>query len=137
MIDFYIGCLLRTIDIMSEDLEFEASNSPVPFEEPTEEIIGGFIYPNIFNINYKDIVSQAVQSNVTKSMKYGDSFGIMMYLHDLKKKQRAAEDILRRKLILEENKGDSKGSQSLAHKISHKYYEPSQQAWSGGNAELI
>lgn len=113
---------------MSDDLDYEESISPEPCEEPTEEIIRGFIYPNIFDVNYKKIVSQAVQSNVAKSMKYGDSFGIMMYLHDLKKKQRAAEDILRRKLMLEE-KSDGKGSQSLAHKINHKYYEPPQQAW--------
>lgn len=112
---------------MSDDLDYEESISPEPCEEPTEEIIRGFIYPNIFDVNYKKIVSQAVQSNVAKSMKYGDSFGIMMYLHDLKKKQRAAEDILRRKLMLEE-KSDGKGSQSLAHKINHKYYEPPQQA---------
>lgn len=114
---------------MSEDMESEVSSTPVPYEEPTEEIIGEFIYPNIFDINYKNIVSTAVHSNVVKSMKYGDSFGIMMYLHDLKKKQRAAEDILRRKLMLEESKVDGKSSQSLTHKINHKYYESFQQAW--------
>jgi hypothetical protein len=112
---------------MSEDLESEVASSPVPDEEPAEEVIGGFIYPNIFDINYKNVVSSAVHSNIVKSMKYGDSFGIMMYLHDLKKKQRAAEDILRRKLMLEENKIEGKNSQALAHKINHKYYESSQQ----------
>ena len=109
-----------------EDITSEIEEEVV--EEKTEEVIGGFLYQNIFKVNYKAIVPSIVQYNVVKSMKYGDSFGMMMFLHDLRKKQRAADDIMRRKLMLEEAKHDAKGSHShsssISHKINHKYYEP-------------